>query len=292
MRLRSVVLVTSLAALCGWAASPSPDPSGSRTKSYSLLAAGDIAWCGRATDDRTARLVAQSDAVVLALGDLAYRHGTHAEFRDCYGRSWGRFKDRTRPVPGNHEYEQPGAAPYFEYFGSRAGRAGVGYYSFELDGWHVVALNSHVDARAGSTQLKWLRDDLDAHPARCTLAYWHEPLFSSGMHGGSPVMREAWRVLQEHGADVVLSGHDHIYERFAPQNADGARDPARGIREFVVGTGGAPLYVLERRAPHSEARNDRAYGVLALELEADGYRWEFLRSEGRPFEDEGSGRCH
>jgi 3',5'-cyclic AMP phosphodiesterase CpdA len=201
-----------------------------------VYAAGDIARCaypdpaysGAADTARTvaAGLAADPDAVVLTLGDHTYPRGTAQEFSDCYGPTWGRFKDRTWPAPGNHEYATQKAAPYFAYFGERAGR---GYYSLDLQGWHIVSLDSNLAPAAHRAQIEWLRADLAGHPARCTLAFWHHPLYSSGGHGSIPKMRDAWRLLMDAGAELVLSGHDHDYERFAPQDADGRLDRARGL---------------------------------------------------------------
>ena len=191
-------------------------------------------------------------------------------------------------MPGNHEYESPGAQPYFEYFGTNAGPPGLGYYSFEIGSWHAVALNSNIEAGSGSAQAAWLRGDLARSQARCTIAYWHHTLFSSGPSGGSAQMREVWRILYEGGADVVLSGHDHMYERFAPQDPDGGADPARGLRQFIVGTGGAVLYQFGSARPNSEVRR-AVFGVLRLTL-GDGYEWEFVSVSG-PL-DAGAGVCH
>jgi 3',5'-cyclic AMP phosphodiesterase CpdA len=262
-----------------------------------IVAAGDIASCSRSADDATARLVARTPGTVAALGDDAYPSGSPSQYRDCYGPTWGRFKARTRPAPGNHEYIlSRGAAGYFGYFGSRAGGR-EGWYSYNVAGWHVIVLNSVCDlvggCGAGSRQAKWLKADLAAHPARCTLAYWHHPRFSSGQkHGDSPFMAPLWQILQDAGADVVLSGHEHGYERFAPKTAGGRVDRSRGIREFVVGTGGAPPYPFDPPERGSEVRQTGTYGVLKLSLTRRGYSWRFLRAAGKPFSDSGTARCH
>jgi hypothetical protein len=263
-----------------------------------VYAAGDIArcvsagpaWSGAA--DTAALIAADPSAAVLALGDLAYPAGAPAEFANCYGPTWGRFKDRTYPTPGNHEYATPGAAGYFGYFGAAAGR---GYYSLRLGTWRLYSLNSNLDPAAHAAQLAWLREELMRHPARCTLAYWHHPLYSSGMKGYDARMKDAWQALYEAGAEIVLSGHDHLYERFAPQDADGRRDDARGIRQFVVGTGGAFPTPLLRTRPNSEARDSNHMGVVKLELGDDGYAWQFLHvagGSGAAQPDRGTGRCH
>jgi hypothetical protein len=255
-----------------------------------FVGAGDIALCtGDGNHEATARLLDSIGGTVFALGDNAYFSGTAEEYRDCYDRTWGRHKLRTRPVPGNHEYESPGAIPYFDYFGPNAGPHGLGYYSFDLGSWHVVALNSNIPVSAGSAQAAWLRDDLSASRARCTIAYWHHPRFSSGNHGNQEQMRPFWQILHEAGADVVLSAHDHIYERFAPQDPDGFPDAVHGIRQFVVGTGGATPYSFPSVRPNSEMRIS-AFGVLKLTLSADAYDWEFVPVSGPG--DFGTGVCH
>jgi len=251
--------------------------------------AGDIAICGNSGDAATARLLDAIGGTFFALGDNAYYSGSTQEYTDCYDRTWGRHRSQTRPAPGNHEYESPGAAPYFDYFGVNAGPRGLGYYSFELGGWHVVALNSNVAVSEGSPQGTWLRADLAANRARCTLAYWHHPRFSSGKHGNQEQMRGFWHILYEAGAEVILSAHDHIYERFAAQDPDGVPDPSKGIRQFVVGTGGANPYSVAAVQANSEVRLS-TIGVLKLTLTATGYDWEFI-SVGGPG-DSGTGTCH
>jgi hypothetical protein len=253
-----------------------------------LVGAGDIAFCdGKAA--LTAQLVEATEGTVFTVGDHAYPAGTRQEFRDCYEPTWGRFKNRTRPTPGNHDYESPGAQPYFEYFGANAGPSGLGYYSFSIGAWHVIALNSNLPVDAASAQADWLRRNLAENPSFCTLAYWHHSLFSSGPHGNNPVMRDIWRILHEAGADVVLSGHDHVYERFAPQDQDGRSDPLRGIRQFIVGTGGAPTYPFVTVQPNSEQRIS-AMGVLKLTLLPTSYGWEFRLVPAMG--DSGFGACH
>lgn len=255
-----------------------------------FVGAGDIAMCGGGgNSEATARLLDRIGGTVFTLGDNAYFTGSAQEYRDCYDRTWGRHKSRTRPIPGNHEYETPGASGYFDYFGASAGPSGLGYYSYNLGNWHIVALNSGVPVGSGSAQAAWLRADLAASRARCTLAYSHFPLFSSGNHGDQRQMRDLWRILYEAGGEVMLSGHDHLYERFAPQSPDGFPEPATGIRQFVVGTGGAAPYQFTTVRPNSEVRLI-GLGVLKLTLNADGYAWDFISVAGPG--DSGSASCH
>ena len=263
-----------------------------------LIAAGDIAQCPAwgyvgTGAEATARLIESLSGTVLALGDLAYPNGTQRQFRECFEPTWGRFKDRTRPVPGNHEYNSPGAAPYYAYWGSRAGKDGLGYYSFDISQWHIVALNSNlIGGPLEAKQEQWLAADLTAHPVTCALAFFHHPRFGSGWHGSDRRLSRLVRILYAHGVDVMLSGHDHDYERFAPQDPEGRADARRGIRAFVVGTGGARLGPFIRIQDNSEVRIFGEYGVLWMTLEADGYRWQFLSAPDRRRLDEGSAACH
>lgn len=261
-----------------------------------LVGAGDIAECRG--DRLTARLLDSIPGTVFTAGDNAYYYGTLEDFEHCYTPSWGRHRARTRPSPGNHEFRTGGGSDYFTYFGEAAGDPSRGYYSYELGTWHVVSLNSNCaevgGCQAGSPQETWLRADLAAHPARCTAAYWHHPLFSSGQHGGDPkAMLDIWKALYEAGAEIVINGHDHDYERFAPQDPSGHLDREQGIREFVVGTGGASLRKFPRDPiANSEKRSDRSWGVLKLTLHADSYDWEFIPVAGGTFTDSGSDSCH
>jgi hypothetical protein len=262
-----------------------------------ILAAGDIASCASQGDEATARLVARLPGTVAALGDQAYEEGSSDEFDDCYAPSWGRFAERTRPAPGNHDYNTPNAAGYFDYFGGLAGDASKGWYSYGLGAWHIVVLNSNCSYVGGcdarSPQVRWLRSDLRAHRAFCTLAYWHHPRFSSGTeHGSDHRVARFWRMLYSAGADVVLSAHEHNYERFAPQTADGKLDLRRGIREFVVGTGGKSHYPLGSPIANSEVRNDDTFGVLRLDLQRHSYTWKFVPAKPGGFTDSGSSACH
>lgn len=255
-----------------------------------VLAAGDIADCRTPGDEQTAALLDTVPGTVLALGDNAYVNGTEREYRDCYGPTWGRHRARTWAVPGNHDYNTPGARAYYAWYGARAGEPGRGWYSFQAGAWHVVMLNTSLPMDAGSEQERWLRADLAMHPTRCTLAVLHHPRFSSSMHGSNPSVVPLWRGLHEAGVDVALSGHDHVYERFLRMTPDGTPDPEHGIRSFVVGTGGARHYRFFRRAPGSAFRLDQAWGVLRLTLREDRYEWEFLdATHGRALDHGGEG---
>ena len=292
MRWRVLVVALGIATGCSEGGGPLgptvlPTPRGGDV----LVGAGDIGECGVAGAERTARLLDDVAGTVVSLGDNAYYSGSLGDFGRCYHPFWGRHLGRTRPVPGNHEYEQPGAAPYYQYFGDAAGPIGLGYYSYTKPGWLIVALNSEIGVSMTSPQVAWLRSELAASPARCTLAYWHRPLFSSGQNGPNPDMQPMFRVLYEGGADVVLAGHEHLYERFAPQDPEGRPDPARGIRQFIVGTGGASPTFPIRTAVNSEARGSD-WGVLKITLNATTYEWEFLPAAGGAFRDSGSGTCH
>ena len=268
-----------------------------------LIAVGDIADCNGGGDMGTAALVRGMNGTLATLGDHVYDSGSKQEFADCYDPAWRSEKARTRPAAGNHEYETSGARGYFAYFGNAAGDRDKGYYSYDLGAWHVIVLNSNCQevggCEADSPQGRWLRADLDAHPATCTLAYWHHPLFSSGReHGGEVAMQPAWQTLYDAGADVVLSGHEHNYERFALQDPTGNLDQRRGIQQFVVGTGGAGHYGFGQPMKTSDARNAETYGVLVLTLHPESYDWEFVpvtsrsrETRGKSFTDAGSMDC-
>jgi hypothetical protein len=255
-----------------------------------LVGAGDIAMCGSQATEATARVLDSQAGTVFADGDNAYPSGSADDYRNCYEPTWGRHKARTRPAPGNHDYDSPGAAPYFDYFGSSAGPSGLGYYSYRLGEWQIYSLNSNISMDAGSPQLQWLQQDLAAHPTVCSLAYWHYPLFSSGPHGDIASVRPAWRALYDADAEIVISAHDHMYERFAPQDPDGRLDAVRGIREFIVGTGGAELTGPVTVHANSDMRT-ASYGLLQLTLRPDSYTWTFMTDTGA-IADVGSGVCH
>ena len=260
-----------------------------------LLAAGDIADCSSTGALLTARLIESRPGTVAALGDTAYPAGSESDFARCYNPTWGRFKARTRPAIGNHEYLTAGARAYFSYFGRRSAPFS-GYYSYKLGRWHIVVINSECGqiggCDSGSTQLRWLRNDLARHPSRCALAYWHEPRFSSGMHGQNEAMQPIWATLAKAGVDIVLNGHDHNYERFAPLNAAGRIDRAHGMREFVVGTGGGPLRVVAAASYGSRKIIAHRWGVLRLKLGANRVYWRFLSTPSGRVLDSGSSACH
>jgi hypothetical protein len=268
----------------------------------SVYVAGDIADCtilipAYSFAAKTAALIAprlanDPQAVVLTLGDNTSPDGAPSEFANCYEPTWGQFKARTFPSPGNHDYRTPQASGYYDYFGDMAGPLRRGYYSFRLGNWHVISLNSNLPPEEHKTQLEWLKTDLAHNQTRCTLVYWHHPLYSSGQHGNIATMSDVWAVLYAANADLVLAAHDHGYERFAPQDGIGRRDDIFGIRQFIVGTGGALLKPLRPRIINSEASNSLTYGVLKLVLQDTGYDWEFLPIEAGGFTDRGTAFCH
>lgn len=267
-----------------------------------LLAAGDIA--GKpdgpsGNDELTARVLDRVVAVnpgrvtIAAVGDLAYETGTAQEFAARYDPTWGRHRDITLPVPGNHEYKTPGATGYYAYWGARAGEPGLGYYAQDVGAWRVYALNSEIAHGNGSAQVQWLRSDLARHPAVCVLAFTHHPRFSSGSHGSDAGLTGIWQALQDAGAEILLGGHDHNYQRFAPQTATGVRDDGRGVRQWVVGMGGIGLYRFDRPIANSEAWDTGGYGVLQLTLHPASYDFRYLGVDGNAYTDSGTGiACH
>ncbi len=263
-----------------------------------LFAAGDIGECGANTmDDQLAAMLTGVVGNIATLGDTVYSASTAQEYRDCFDPSWGPLKPRIRPALGNNEYHQPGAQAYFDYFGAAAGPRDKGYYSYDIATWHIVVLNTNCDqvggCGAGSPQATWLEADLTAHPAKCTAAMWHFPSFSSGYHGSLPSGHDFWQILYDHGAEVVLTGHDHSYERFAPQTAAGAPDTARGIVEFVAGTGGKDFYKMGKPIKNSLVRNDNTSGAVRLTLDDGSYTWQFVKTGGPGrLADSGSASCH
>jgi hypothetical protein len=267
---------------------PTPFDPGPRGATAVVAAVGDIGWCGSPGVAQTARVIEGIDGRVLLAGDVAYPDGSIQNFIACFDPLWGQFRNRWHPVPGNHEYYTPGAAGYFQYFGAAAG-PGRSYYQLVAGDWLVLMLDSNIDVAPGSPQFEFVRNELQRYRGRCTLAVWHHPLFSSGPNGDNRYMREMWRLLYDGNADVVVAGHDHLYERFGKQDADGRSD-VRGLRQFIVGTGGAELYNFMRTAPNSQSRVG-AFGALKLTLQPDGYEWAFVDGSGN-VRDTGVDGCH
>lgn len=287
---------TNLLVLMVLGAVMTPSVSPASDRPAVVVGAGDIGTCDGDGDEATARLLDGIEGTVVTLGDTVDTDGSAEEIAACYGPTWGRHRDRTRPVPGNHDYETEGAGGYFGYFGAVAGEPRQGWYSYDLAGWHVVALNSNC-ARIGgcgvdSAQGRWLAADLAGSSARCTLAYWHHPRFTAGQDGDTLAMAALWSMLHAAGAEIVLSGHNHAYERYAPLDAAGEVDTVRGIRQLVVGTGGNELHpILEPRA-NAEVSNDETHGVVTVTLHPDRYEWAFVPAVGERFTDAGTGACH
>ena len=297
-RIRIISTMALLLSGLGVLVSQSPETTLAQTNDPVFAGAGDIASCGWTRDESTAQLLDGIPGTVFTLGDNIYSGATITDFNNCYAPGWGRHKDRTRPSPGNHDYDTANASGYYTYFGAIASPLDTnctsnckGYYSYNLGAWHIIALNSEIDHAAGSVQEQWLRADLAGNPSMCTLAYWHKPRFSSGDHGNDSSFQPFWQALYDYEADVVLNGHDHTYERFAPQSPTGQADPTRGIREFVVGTGGANLYPFPTIRPNSEVRNNTTWGVIKFTLHATSYDWQFIPIAGQTFTDSGTGNC-
>lgn len=277
-------------------------PKRPQDQTFVLVGAGDIAGCqSLAGAQATAKLIEQIPGTVFAAGDLAYENGSAADFKNCYDPSWGQFKERTRPALGNHEYTEPSASAYFQYWGDQAGPAGRGYYSYEIGAWHVIVLNTNCGAKglggcaSGSPQETWLKEDLAQHANSCIVAYGHHALFSSGIskaHAVHPELKPLWEDLYAAHADLILAGHEHSYERFAPQDPEGKLDYDHGIREIVVGTGGRSHDLLGFPVKNSELRDWSTFGVLKLTLGPTKYDWEFIPVEDKSFRDSGSGTCH
>ena len=290
----------------GRVADPSPSPSPPRPspsrvaetetqgEEAILLAVGDIASCDKEEDEAVAELVRSQEGTVALLGDIVYPSGSVAQYAECFDPAWGPVRHRLRPAPGNHDFRTPGGAGYFGYFGGTVGRPGQGWYFYDLGpDWRAVVLNSNCALVGGcgsdSPQGQWLRQTLRDAGDRNVLAYWHQPRFSTGRHGSDPAFGPFWELLYRSGVDIVLNGHDHVYERFAPQNPQGRPDPA-GVRQFTVGVGGFNFYEFSRPPlPATEARNNDTFGVLQLRLRSDGYSWQFLPTKGT-FSDAGRHR--
>ena len=272
---------------------PTPRPT---YAPVALIGAGDIASCSDDGDSATAALLAAIDGIVFTTGDNAYPDGAAEDYAECYEPTWGIARARTRPVPGNHEYDTGTADAYRAYFGAQAVPQGTTWYSFTAGAWLVVMLDSECDEIGGcgadSRQIAWLRDELTRTDRSCVMAIWHRPRFSSGYHGSHADSAVFWDVLHEAGAEIVVNGHDHDYERFAPQNPAGTADPEHGIRQFVVGTGGADLRPFEDVIANSEVRDAETHGVLRLTLSDGSYDWEFTPVAGGSFTDAGRGTCH
>ncbi len=255
-----------------------------------FVGAGDVDGCGRLEPEATAKLLDRIPGTVFVAGDATYPSGTMETYTNCYGPTWGRHLWRTFAVPGNHDYQSDGGASFFAYFGSAAGPAGLGYYTHTLGSWDVFMLNSNLPAQAGTPQYEWLRARLLESRASCAVAVWHHPLFSSGQNGNNAFMRDVFNLMFQYGVDIVVNGDDHLYERFAPQDANG-RANARGIRQFIAGTGGYALYDRGRTQANSEVFENKTYGVLKLTLKSGSYDWEFVPIDGQTFRDSGSGSC-
>jgi acid phosphatase type 7 len=279
-------------------ANPSSVAIGSSGPVAVLVGAGDIGDCTRHEDTLTADLVERIPGIVFTLGDNVYPNGTASDFEDCYAPTWGRpsIKQRTRPAAGGNEYDTPGAKAYFAYFGEAAGDPATGYYAYDAGSWRVYVLNSECrrigGCGEGSPQVQWLLADLAANARACVLAMWHEPVFTSGPGGGSSSLRHLWRVLYDAGAELILNGDHHVYERFGPQTPTGRRDPDRGVVQIVVGTGGTSPDTFESQAPNSLVQASRVWGVLRLELAPASYAFKFISVAGHDFTDGGAADCH
>lgn len=267
-----------------------------------IYAAGDIADCRKQAASQsgaaqtaaliTAGIQQDKNAHVFTLGDNTYPVGKAEEFNDCYDQTWGQFKQRTLPSPGNHDYGIPLASGYYNYFDELAGSNRRGYYKKTLGNWLIISLNSNIKHQAMQTQLTWLQSTLRENQASCILAFWHHPVYSSGGHGNNKVMQDAWKLLADAKADLVLTSHDHHYERFAPLDKNGVPDAKNGIRSFVVGTGGAKLSPIFLVKDGSEVRQNDHHGVLKLALTSNAFSWEFIAAESKQILDKGEATCH
>ena len=278
-------------------AKPSSSGNGNN-KGVTIFAAGDIADCRKqSAAASTAELVMAGLAkdrrgYALTLGDNTYPIGRPEEFNDCYDRSWGKFKKRTLPSPGNHDYGVPLALGYYNYFDDLAGPDRRGYYRKAIGNWQLYSLNSNIKGQQMQEQLEWLKEELKENKSSCTLAFWHHPLIASGGHGDNDIMKDAWEILAEAKADIVLASHDHNYERMVPLNANGEPDEKNGIRSFVVGTGGVKLTPMFFSKATTAVRDNTSHGVLKLTLHANSYEWQFLPIAGHSFTDKGRDTCH
>ncbi len=310
MELKVLVVIffgwSALLASCGGARVPALGAEAD-TGPAVLIAAGDIAQCGDVGSEETARLLDSIGGTVAALGDNVYEDGTFEEFAECYEPKWGDHKDRIRPAPGNHEYHTEGAAGYYAYFGDAAGPEGEGYYSYDLGAWHVVVLNSECPSQdCVDAQEEWLHADLHEYEAACTLAYWHRPVVTAGPHDDDEGdMLSAWQTLFDHDVDLVLTAHDHVYQRFGPLNRDADGTTGEGMRQIIVGTGGRSLTDIDPERAADTAglevwadddedgdEHNGSNGVFVLTLHPAGYGWEFVPVAGGEFTDSGTDVCH
>jgi acid phosphatase type 7 len=286
--LSAMALVLSILFVCAIAVmiSSSTTRAFAADETAVLVGAGDIAKCDQNGDSRTAQILGTIPGTIFTTGDNAYDSGTYAEYLNCYGPTWGQYKDRTMPVPGNHEYETAGAPGYYRYFNVPE------YYAYDQGTWRIYALNSEIDTSATSAQVQWLQADLAQNPRSCVMAYWHRPLWSSGNHhGGDNKMQVIWNILFDANAELVITGHEHNYERFSPMNKTGQAVPV-GLQEIVVGTGGANKFGFGNILPASQVRNANTYGVIKLTLSPGKYDWQFVPVAGGTFTDYGSQNCH
>jgi hypothetical protein len=271
---------------------PVPEPAPAALSGDAvLMGAGDMGDCGYPGTAQTAALIQGFSGDVITLGDHAYPHGAREDFRNCYDPHWGSFRSRTYPSPGNHDMETEGGLPYYEYFGLNAGPPGRGYYSYTAGSWFVLSLNSELGAQGRDTQVEWARRELDANRTDCALAYFHRPLVSSGTNGADR-MRPLARALYGAGVELILTGHEHFYERFSRQDADGRPDPAFGFDLLIVGTGGGRPLRAGARAPNSQIVLQETWGVIKLTLRPADYRWEFIQAGTGAVLDAGLGQCH
>jgi hypothetical protein len=290
-----VIAAGALAAVaCGGGSPSAPTggigPGGGREGQIAdVVAVGDIGWCGSTGTPAAAQLVDSLPGRLLLVGDIAYPNGSAQDFQRCFDPSWGRFRGRWHASPGNHDYLTPNASAYFDYFGGAAGDERSGYYTLVVGDWQILMLDSNIPTQRNSPQWEFVRRELDLQRRPCTLALWHHPLFSSGQNGPNLYMRDMYALLEASSVDVLVTGHDHVYERFAKQTVEGLPSE-RGVREFIVGTGGAELYRFVTAAPNSEARIAQ-FGALHLSLQPTGYRWEFVLTDGG-LGDSGNDTCH
>jgi hypothetical protein len=286
-----LLLLAIVATQCGpdnpMRPSPPGPPLGGRNAV--LIGAGDIGWCGSSGTAQTGRMIGRTPGDVFVAGDIAYPQGSSENFMNCFDPFWGHAAGRWLPVPGNHDYDTPGAAGYFDYFGPAAGPRGAGYYQRTLGEWQVLLINSNIAAQAGTPQYEFVRQALALPERRCQMAIWHHPVFTSGPNGPTTAMRQMLALLNDRGVDVVVNGHEHFYERFSRQDAEG-RPTETGLRQFIVGTGGAPLYNFVTVAPNSAVRI-ASFGIIRFTLRPDAYDWEFEDVDGI-IGDTGSTPCH